>query len=247
MKLSIIVPAYNEEKRIALCMLRLVGWLEQQDYTSEIIVVNDGSTDGTADLMRGWRSNITNRPITIRMLDLVHAGKGAAVRAGMLAAVGEYRLMCDVDLSTPIGELDKLLSARQSVYFDVIIGSRAMIRELTHSTPVRRLMSAAFHLLASCVVPGVQDTQCGFKLFTDLAATDIFTRCQVDGFAFDVEVLYLARRMGYPIMEIPVQWRHNPDTRVNFMRDPLMMILDLLRIPLVHPAASQPQEKHSPA
>lgn len=210
--LSVVIPAFNEERRLPETLRRVGEHLDARGADYEIVVVDDGSRDATARLARdvgGTRvrvlSNGQNR------------GKGYAVRRGMLEARGAWRLMCDADLSTPIEELEALEALAEQGY-DVVIGSRAVAgaRVEVHQSGFRenagRLFNLCVRLLA---LPGVRDTQCGFKLFSAAAAEGVFRAARLDGFAFDVEALFLARRQGRRIAEVPVVWRNDAATRVS--------------------------------
>jgi dolichyl-phosphate beta-glucosyltransferase len=210
--LTVVIPAYNEEKRLEPTLRRVAEYCRQARPAHEILVVDDGSTDGTADLVR----RIAREEPSIRLVARpANAGKGAAVRAGMLAATGARVLFTDADLSTPIEEVEKLLAAGSPV----AIGSRAVDATLVkqRQSLFRVASGKLFNLVVRVlVVSGIRDTQCGFKLFTKEAAREVFARASVDRFAFDVEALLLARRLGYRIAEVPVLWFNSPDTRVGF-------------------------------
>jgi len=227
--LSVIIPAYNEENRIGQTITKICGYLAQQDYLSEIIVVNDGSTDDTfekaSEALKGMeRSQVLSR--------LRNFGKGYSVREGVIVAKGQCILFSDSDLSTPIEELDKFLPWLEKG-FDVVIGSRALpdsdiqIRQ----SLVRESMGKMFNVFVQMLVmKGIKDTQCGFKLFRREAVMDIFPRVKTKGFSFDVEVLLLSRKLGYRIKEIPVIWRNSPESKVKMVSGSLKMFLDLWRI-----------------
>ena len=226
MYLSVIVPVYNEERRLERCVESLVPQIAQ--YKSEIILVDNGSLDNTPAMI-GQFSKIY--PGT-RAIHLKQRGKGYAVREGMLAAEGRYRYMCDVDLSTPASEIHKFIEhARRS---DVVIGSREIRPETTRTALRRRLMGRVFHAFVSDLVPGVKDTQCGFKMFRDYAAESIFANVVTMGMAFDVEALYLAGLFGYSVEEIAVEWTHDEDSRVRMFGDSLEMLLEVSQIKPVH-------------
>lgn len=229
-ELSIVVPLHNEEQRLPGCMARLISYVETNLIQAEIILVHNGCTDGTLPLAVRYRDTV--RP-WVRVLPIAGRGKGAAVRAGMLAARAPLVYMADVDLSAPIREFRKFLEFSEHG-FDVVIGSREKDGAQVTTTLKRRVIGRAFHALASLVAPGFSDTQCGFKLFKRPAAQEIFTRAKINGLAFDVEVLYLARRLGYTVAEIPIEWENNADSRVDLIRDPLLMFSDVLKIPLSH-------------
>jgi dolichyl-phosphate beta-glucosyltransferase len=212
-QLSVVVPAYNESARLPPTLRQLREWLAASRLRHEIVVVDDGSTDDTAAAARasGGESLVLLRHEPNR-------GKGYAVRRGMLAATGARRLMTDADLSTPIEELPKLM-AELDRGFDVAIGSRAIAgaRIDVHQPLYREAMGRAFNALVQrLLLPGLHDTQCGFKLFSAAAAEAAFSAARLDGFSFDVEALFLARRRGLRVAEVPVVWRNDAATRVSF-------------------------------
>jgi glycosyltransferase involved in cell wall biosynthesis len=222
-ELSIVVPAYNEELRLPRTLERLQAFLRTFPRSSEIVVVDDGSTDGTVAVAEAAGVRVERYG--------ENRGKGFAVRRGMLAARGEVRLMTDADLSTPIEELPRLMGKLGEGY-DVVIGSRALpgasieVRQSAFREGTGRVFNT---LVQWIVVRGLQDTQCGFKLFTKAAAVESFSAARLDGFCFDVEVLFIATRRGYRIAEVPVVWRNDAATRVSALRGGLAF-LDILRI-----------------
>ena len=229
--LSVIVPAYDEARRLPQALSELRGYLDAGGEPYEVIVVDDGSRDGTGALVQertvGWRE--------LRLITLPeNRGKGAAVRAGMLAAQGELRLLTDADLSTPMTELPKLrVMIRERTA--IAIGSRALPESQVevHQPRRREVMGRTYNrLLQLLVLPGLHDTQCGFKLFTAEAAVACFTPLRTERFGFDAEVLLRARRLGWSIAEVGVVWRHAENSRVSPMRDSLSTLTDLLRLRL---------------
>ena len=240
---TLVLPAYNEEARLGGALDELFAWLAAEPRLAgqlDVLVVDDGSTDGTADLVR-------NRPESAHAADsgvtrlsvtsVAHAGKGAAVREGVLAATGDRIVFADADMATPPDQLPLMLAALDEA--DVALGSRIHPdgSDMRETQPLyRRMLGKAFHLLASVWVVGpVRDTQCGFKGFTRAAAHDLFARQRIESIVFDVELIYLARRRGYRLAVVPIQWS---DKRGSWMRaNPslaLRVAWDLFRIPLIH-------------
>ena len=222
--LSVVIPAYNEERRLPMTLSAILAYLRGRARPFEVVVADDGSADGTACVARDAGAEV-------RVLGLPHRGKGAAVRAGVLASGGDLVLLTDADLSTPIAELDRLVAALEGR--DIAIGSRnvAGARVAVPQRVDRRVMGRAFNLLVQALLlPGVRDTQCGVKLFRRDAALAVFERCRSDGFAFDVEALALARRLGYRVAEVPVEWHNSRDSRVRPLVDVPRMFLELLAI-----------------
>ena len=229
-ELSVIVPAYNEERRIGSSLEATCAYLGTLDIRSEIVVVDDGSIDRTAEIARGF--DTPDLPVRVLTLD-VNQGKGAAVRAGALHAIGTYILMTDADLSAPITEVDLLLPALSQGRADIVIGSRGLPESrLGIRQPwLRERMGRTFNLLVRAVTGlPLMDTQCGFKMFTREAAGHVFPRQRIRGFGFDVEVLYIAHRAGYRILEQPIAWNDSPGSKVHPVRDSLLTFLDLVRI-----------------
>jgi len=210
--LSIVVPAYNEAQRLPETLAKLGRWLGSTTLHTEVVIVDDGSTDGTAEVAReAGGGNIT------LLRHQPNRGKGYAVRRGMLAARGERRLMTDADLSTPIEELPRLMRELDHGA-EVAIGSRAVAGACVevHQPAYREAMGRVFNRLVQLLLlPGLEDTQCGFKLFTARAAEEAFGACRLDGFSFDVEALFVARRRGRRIAEVPVVWRNDEASRVS--------------------------------
>ena len=230
-RLSIVIPAYNEATRIESTLVHVLRYLELQDYPSEIIIVDDGSTDATFGIVRNMRT--PNRtPIRVHQLK-TNQGKGAAVKAGMTTlARGAYRLFYDADASTPIEEVDQIWAAFESGA-DIVIGSRSLpeSRVEVHQAPYREFMGRTFNrILKALRLSGFIDTQCGFKAFTTAATECVFSRQTVDRFSFDVELLFIAEKHGLAVREIPVRWINSRASRVNPVRDSARMFWDLLLI-----------------
>lgn len=228
--LSIIIPAYNEEDRIQSTIEKIQNYLDKQNQDYEILVIDDGSKDNTVKLVK---DNFANVQIVKQE---INQGKGAAVRRGMLEAKGDLRLFTDADLSTPIYEIDKMLEWQKKGY-DVCIGSRAMQSELIkeHQPWYREFMGKTFNKIVQfLVVRGIKDTQCGFKMFTEKAAEDIFSKSKINGYAFDVEAVFLANSLKYKIKEIPVEWYNDERSKVNPVTDSIKMFLEILKIRKLH-------------
>ncbi|NJN15752.1 MAG: glycosyltransferase family 2 protein [Oscillochloris sp.] len=234
--LSVVVPAYNEERRLPATLDAITDYLQQRGITSEVIVVDDGSSDATATLAEA-RSDV-------RVLRRDHRGKGFAVRAGALEARGAYVLLCDADLAVPIAEWEKLDSFLHAGY-DLVIGSREGIGATREGEPwYRHVMGRVFNAIIRVVaLRGINDTQCGFKVLTRAATQDLFRRVRIYGdnapvlrgaavTAYDVELLFLAVRRGYRIAEVPVIWQYGTETKVNPVRDSLRNLRDVLRVRL---------------
>jgi dolichyl-phosphate beta-glucosyltransferase len=228
--LSIIIPAYNEEQRLGVTLERVSQYVREQTYNAEIIVVDDGSRDNTI--------GIAQRFSHVRVIAQErNRGKGAAVRRGMLEARGDFRLFSDADLSTPITELPKLLYKAEQGIADVCIGSRALNRDNVkkHQPWLRETMGKSFNLLVQMVVlRGITDTQCGFKLFTARSASLLFSQAKIDGFGFDVEILYLAEKHGLRVAQESVLWFNDERTTVHPVFDALAMLREILRIRRLH-------------
>ncbi|MFQ5595887.1 MAG: dolichyl-phosphate beta-glucosyltransferase [Anaerolineae bacterium] len=236
--LTIVIPAYNEARRLPATLERILAYLDQQDYPAQVIVVDDGSTDDTAAVARRY-DELHRR---IEVIENPHQGKGATVRRGMLAAGGDIVLFSDADLSTPIEELERLLTWFDKGY-DVVIGSREGAGARRYDEPFyRHLMGRVFNTVVQMLtVRGIQDTQCGFKAFRREVARDLFTRMRLYSdndtpvvgamvTAFDVEILYLAQRLGYRVREVPVEWHYSNETKVNPLRDSWRNFRDVLTV-----------------
>lgn len=230
-RLSVVVPAFNEEERLPRTLARLDEYYRAQPYAWDVTVVSDGSTDGTERVAREFADG---HPGFSVLAYSPNRGKGHAVRTGMLRAMGERVLFCDADLATPQEETERLM-ARLDDGADVAIGSRPLaestleVRQPWYRELLGRLFNKTVQLLA---VRGIDDTQCGFKLFTRDAAQDVFRRCALDGFSFDIEALLVARDLGLRIDEVPVRWRHQEGSKVVLLRDGPRMLRDLVRLRL---------------
>lgn len=235
--LSVIIPAYNEEKRLPKTLAEIDKYLKKQNYPSvgsgqgnyEILVVNDGSKDKTAEVVRDLMADVKN----LRLIDnKENNGKGYVVRQGILEAKGKYRLFTDADNSTSIDQVEKMWPEFERGY-EVVIGSRDIkgaVLPIPQSWSRRRI-GDIFNLLVQiiCGLWRIWDTQCGFKAFSKRAAEDIFPKCKINRFAFDPEILVIAKKLGYKIKEIPVIWINDPESKVK-LKNMIKMGLDLIKI-----------------
>jgi hypothetical protein len=225
--LSIIIPAYNEEHRLPKTINQVVNFLESQPYTWEILIVDNHSTDQTPDVISSFQAEIPG----LRGLYEAEKGKGSAVRRGMLKAEGEYRFMCDADLSMPITEVNRFLPPAVPSG-QITIASREAPGSVRYHEPYYRhlggrLINLIIRLL---VLPDLHDTQCGFKCFPASIARDLFSHQTIPGWSFDIEILAVARLRGYPIREIPIPWHYNPDTKLKAFPDAIRMTRDIFQI-----------------
>lgn len=226
-RLSVVIPAYNEQDRIERTLHRVVEYLNARGDAYEVLVVSDGSTDATEAIVQRFAQA---HPEVKLFAYQPNRGKGYAVRYGILRAQGERILFSDADLATPIEELEKLEPYLDKGY-PIAIGSRPLresklvVRQPFYREMAGRAFNKVVQLLA---VRGIHDTQCGFKLFTREAAHAIFSRCRLNGFSFDFESLFYAQRLGYAIAEVPIRWMHQEGSKVRLLRDGLRMLRDLL-------------------
>jgi dolichyl-phosphate beta-glucosyltransferase len=232
---SVIIAAFNEEERIRSTLERIVAFFMRRGVACEIIVVNDGSTDRTTEVIAG-----TTTPDSFTTISCgTNRGKGYALRTGVLASKGDLVLLTDADLSTPIEELDVLLPYLTD--HAIAIGSRALaLSQVVVRQPWwRQIMGKTFNfIIKALVMNDFSDTQCGFKLLNGDVARELFGEARIDRFAFDVEILYLAKRKGYNVAEVPITWVNSPNSRVRPVRDSLIMLRDVVRIRTLHRAVS---------
>jgi glycosyltransferase involved in cell wall biosynthesis len=225
--LSIIIPAHNEENRLPITLEQVFAFLAKQSYAAEVIVVENGSYDRTYEIAQGFAKQYEN----LRVIQNHDRGKGLAIQRGVKEAKGSYLFLCDADLSMPIEEISKFLPP-QLDHVDVAIASREAPGAVRYNEPAyRHITGRVFNtLIRLLVLPGLQDTQCGFKCIRAEVARDIFPYQTLTGWAFDVELLYIARRRGYQLVEVPIHWYFNADSKISVVRDSLRMFLDLLQI-----------------
>jgi dolichyl-phosphate beta-glucosyltransferase len=225
--LSIIIPAYNEENRLPHSLAQVLDFIQSQPFESEVLVIENGSQDRTLPMAQEFAASHGR----FRVIHETERGKGRAVKRGMLEARGKFRFMCDADLSMPVGEMRRFLPP-QLLDYDIAIASREAPGAVRYHEPAYRhlggrLINWMIQLLA---LPDLQDTQCGFKCLRDAAAEDLFGSLSLTGWSFDIEMLYLARLRGYRIVEVPIPWYFNADSKINPLKDSLKMGLDILKM-----------------
>ncbi|MGE5221988.1 MAG: dolichyl-phosphate beta-glucosyltransferase [Omnitrophica WOR_2 bacterium] len=227
--LSIVIPAYNEENRLPGTLDLIFNFLQSQPYSAEVVVVENGSRDRTLEIAREY----ARRYCSLRVLKSEQRGKGLAVRLGMLQAAGEYRLMADADLSMPVTEINRFIPPGLT-NFDIAIASREAPGAVRYNEPgYRHFVGRGFNLLIRMLaLPGLEDTQCGFKCIRGAIVPQLFNHQTLTGWSFDVELLFIARRYGYRIVEIPIPWYFNPESKIRVFHDSFHMGLDLLTIRL---------------
>ncbi|GAB4427513.1 MAG: glycosyltransferase family 2 protein [Anaerolineae bacterium] len=225
--LSIVIPAYNEEARLPGSLQAIVTFVQAQPYRVEVLVVDNNSTDNTSAII----ADFAGRYGFVRGIFEGTQGKGAAVRTGMLTAQGTYRFICDADLSMPIEQIERFLPPQLTGY-DIAIASREVQGAVRYNEPWHRhVMGRVFNTIVRLVaIPGLQDTQCGFKMFRGEVAEKLFPLQTMNGWSFDVEILYAARRWGFRIVEVPIDWYYSDRTRIHPLRDSVNMFVEVLRI-----------------
>ncbi len=226
--ITIVIPAYNEERRLPQTLARVQAFMDQAGVPLDVIVVNNASTDATAEIAQSFAT----ADARFRLLHQPIRGKGAAVRAGMLAAAGQYAFICDADLAMPIEELPRFYPEALGGLYDIAIASREAPGAIRYNEPAyRHLMGRGFNFIVrTLLLPGFQDTQCGFKAFRRDVARDLFALQRINGWAFDVEVLAAALRRGYRILEVPIPWYYGTESRVHPLRDTVTMLREVLAI-----------------
>lgn len=229
--LSIVIPAYNEENRIIKTLEGTFEYLDSQGYTSEVIVVNDGSSDRTADLVEEFMNGKSGR---LRLLENPgNKGKGYAIRNGMLQSCGEITLFYDADLATPTSEIAKVIQPIRDGLYDVVFGSRAIDRNLigTHQSMIRETIGRAGNWIQYALTGlNFKDTQCGFKAFRHEVVQTVFPLQQIDGFGFDPEILFIAKKQGWRLLEVPVRWNHVEGSKVNPISTPIKVLFEVAGI-----------------
>ena len=231
--LSVIIPAFNEEQRLPNTLEQVLAFLHDQPYRSEILVVENASQDNTYQVAKEFAQDHNSADLPIEVIREPNRGKGNAVKRGIYAASGEYRFMCDADLSMPVTEINRFFPPELED-FDISIASREAPGAVRYNEPayrhsVGRIFNTLIRVLA---LPELNDTQCGFKCFKAAIAEDLFRDLNITGWSFDVEILYLAQRRGYRIVEIPIPWYYNPDSHISVVKDSFQMAIDIFKIRL---------------
>ncbi|HEX7973960.1 MAG TPA: dolichyl-phosphate beta-glucosyltransferase [Anaerolineales bacterium] len=225
--LSLIIPAHNEERRLPATLEQIFDFLQSQAYLSEVLVVENGSQDRTLEIAQDFARRFPR----LRVITNTTSGKGRAVKRGMLEAWGEYRFMYDADASMPVAEINRFLPPVLN-NCDIAIGSREAPGAVRYNEPPYRHLGGRLvnFLIRLLALPGLQDTQCGFKCFRAAAAEDLFRYQTLNGWSFDIELLFIARLRGYRIAEIPIDWFFNSESKLNAVQDAMKMVLDILQI-----------------
>lgn len=225
--LSIVIPALNEEHRLPPSLAKIDAFLSRQEYTYEVIVVDNGSTDRTKEVVETFAETHNY----VKFIQLAERGKGRAVKAGMLASNGDYRFICDADLSMPIEEITKFLPPNGNGA-DVLIGSREGEDANRVGEPeYRHIIGRIFNFIVKVTaINEFEDTQCGFKMFSREAAEDLFSVQQMNGIGFDVELIYIALRRNYSIIDVPITWYYDDDSRMRLFQDSLHILLEIWEI-----------------
>jgi glycosyltransferase involved in cell wall biosynthesis len=223
--LSIIIPAHNEEHRLPQTLQQVLSFVSQQTYSTEVLIVENGSSDRTLEIATEFASQHPE----FRSICENGRGKGLAIRRGMLESTGEYRFMCDADLSMPVGEINRFLPP-ELVEFDIAIASREAAGAVRYHEPLYRHLGgrAVNWMIRLLILPGLHDTQCGFKCFKGNIADDLFGRQTITGWSFDVELLFIARRRHYKIREVPIPWYFNPESKIKAFKAAFQLGLDIL-------------------
>jgi glycosyltransferase involved in cell wall biosynthesis len=231
--LSVIIPAFNEEQRLSNTLEQVLAYLQGQPYRSEILVVENASQDNTYQVAKEFAQDHNYEDLPIQVIREPERGKGYAVRRGIYAANGEYRFMCDADLSMPVTEINRFFPPELED-FDISIASREAPGAVRYNEPAyRHFVGRIFNtLIRVLALPELNDTQCGFKCFKAAIAEDLFRDLNITGWSFDVEILYLAQRRGYRIVEIPIPWYYNPDSHISVVKDSFQMAFDIFKIRL---------------
>jgi len=235
---TVVVPVYNEQERLAGTLYKIKDFLSEQHYSSNLLVIDDGSKDLSTEIIKFvdiYGAEMKEQSAGTLLENIKNAGKGYSIAKGLLVADGEYIIFTDADLSTPIEAMESVLEKFEEGY-DIVIGSRNLKTSSVSNRPLgRKLTSKAFNLIARGMgLIKVKDSQCGFKAYRKSVARVIADQQKTIGFGFDVEHLHIAKKLGYRVAEVPVQWRHDENSTLSLLNDSISMLLDLLRIRWVH-------------
>ena len=235
---TVIIPVYNEQERIAASLYEIKDYLSTQDYESDILIIDDGSSDLTTEIVKFvdiYGAEIKSQTTGVLEENIKNIGKGYSIAKGLLMAQGDIIVFSDADCSTPITEIAKLLQKIDEGY-DVVVGSRNLHSSVVSGrTPLRTLLSHGFNLAARSVrLLNVKDSQCGFKAYRREVAREVASKQKIYGFCFDVEHLHIAAKLGYRIAEVPVQWKHEEGSTLSLINDSISMFFDLLKIRFIH-------------
>lgn len=235
---TLVIPVFNEQERIAKTLYSVKDYLSQQAYTSDVMIIDDGSNDLTSEVVRVvdiYSEEVKAQSSGVLVENVKNVGKGYSIAKGLLMAKGDIIIFTDADCSTPIEEMEKLLAKINDGY-DVVIGSRNMNTSNVENRPaLRGLLSRSFNMIAKTLgLMSVTDSQCGFKAYRREVARDVAKRQKTYGFCFDVEHIHMAAKLGYKVAEVPVSWRHDDGSTLSLINDSLMMFIDLLKIRWIH-------------
>jgi len=235
---TIVIPVFNEQHRIAATLYTIKDYLSLQKYTSDIMIIDDGSNDLTSEVVRVveiYGEEVKSQSTGALVENVKNVGKGYSIAKGMLLAKGDIIVFTDADCSTPIKELSKLIS-KVIEGNDVVVGSRNLDESIVQNRPaIRACLSRGFNIMASALgLINVSDSQCGFKAYRQEAAREVANRQKTYGFCFDVEHIHMAKKLGYRVAEVPVIWQHDEDSTLSLLNDSVMMFMDLLKIRWIH-------------
>jgi len=235
---TLIIPVFNEQERIANTLYTVKDYLSQQPYSSDVMIIDDGSSDLTSEVVRVvdiYSEEVKEQSSGVLIENVKNVGKGYSIAKGLLMAKGDIIAFTDADSSTPIHEIEKLICKINDGY-DVVIGSRNLAASEVENRPaIRGVLSKCFNMIASALgLMSVTDSQCGFKAYRRNAARDVAARQKINGYCFDVEHIHMASKLGYKVCEVPVSWRHDDNSTMSLINDSVMMLIDLLKIRWIH-------------
>lgn len=235
---TIVIPVFNEQERIATTLYGIKDYLSQQPYTSDVMIIDDGSSDLTSEVVRVvdiYSEEVKDQTSGLLVENVKNVGKGYSIAKGLLMAKGDIIAFTDADCSTPIDEIDKLIN-KISEGYDVVVGSRNLQASVVENRPaIRALLSRGFNMIAAAMgLLSITDSQCGFKAYRRDVARDVAQRQKTHGYCFDVEHIHMANKLGYKVAEVPVSWRHDEGSTMSLLDDSIAMFLDLIKIRWIH-------------